>query len=74
MQVLIVGADVVKELERLVKGEKVIAWMQAGDIYNAGFVGLLKVGLGEEELLAIQDGLLEFAGLEFNYRSVFYVT
>ena len=41
--------------ERLMKVEKVIARMQAGDVCAAGFVGLLKVGVGEEELLTIQD-------------------
>ena len=41
--------------ERLMKGEKIIARMQAGDVGAAGFVGLLKVGVGEEELLTIQD-------------------
>ena len=41
--------------ERLIKGKKVIVQMQAGDVCAAGFVGLLKVGIGEEELLTIQD-------------------
>ena len=41
--------------ERLMKDEKVIARMQASDVCAAGFVGLLKVGVGEEELLTIQD-------------------
>ena len=41
--------------ERLMKGEKVIARMQAGDVCAAGFIGFLKVGVGEEELLTIQD-------------------
>ena len=30
-------------------------WMQAHDVCAAGFVGLLKVGMEEEELLMIQD-------------------
>ena len=40
--------------ERLMKGEKVIALMQGGRVCAADFVGLLKVDVGEEELLTIQ--------------------
>ena len=41
--------------ERLMNGEKVIVRMQAGDVCAVGFVGLSKVGVGEEEFLTIQD-------------------
>ena len=49
------GLSVDVRNECLMKGEKVIAQMQAGDVCAAGFVGLSKVGMGEKELLMVQD-------------------
>ena len=41
--------------ERLMKGEKVITRMQAGDVCAVRFVGLLKVGVEEKESLTVQN-------------------